>query len=185
MMTARGSVRIFTDVDLPYGIEAMALMAEYITGRGFHVVIGDRTLPGSSYSSHMKIGRRLASAVFSAFVGRMVTGGFFDTQCGIKAFRGDVADALFPLVRVNRFACDVELVYLSLKHRLDIKRVPVRLQTTTTSSVQLWRDCPRGILDVCRIKFHQARGDYLSPVLDSIVAKDVEHLAQKERMLSL
>jgi hypothetical protein len=98
-----------------------------------------------------------------------VTGGFFDTQCGLKGLRGDVADALFPILRVDRFAFDVELVYVALKHRLDIKRIPVRLVHNETSSVRLLRDATRGAVDVFRIKASQLGGRYDAPALDDIV----------------
>jgi hypothetical protein len=113
------------------------------------------------------LARRAASALFTQFVGRIVTGGFFDTQCGLKGVRGDVADALFPILRVNRFAFDVELVYVALKHRLDIKRIPVQLLHNETSSVRLLRDAVRGGSDVLGIKANQLRGRYDSPALDA------------------
>ncbi|MGE5865400.1 MAG: hypothetical protein ACM32J_09895, partial [Rhizobacter sp.] len=88
MRAARGAVRVFTDVDLPYDLELIDVMAWFVRERGYHVVIGDRTLPGSQYRTAIGWQRHLASAVFSTFVGRLVTGGFFDTQCGLKALRG-------------------------------------------------------------------------------------------------
>ncbi|MCR4342158.1 MAG: glycosyltransferase [Gemmatimonadaceae bacterium] len=174
MRQARGRVRIFTDVDLPYDPDLMPVMVAYIIERGFHLVIGDRTLRGSSY--HLKLGltRRALSGVFSAFVGTIVTGGFFDTQCGLKAIRGDVADVLFRLIRIDRFAFDVELVYLALKYGADIKRVPVQLERNDTSSVRVWRDSIRGAFDVLRIKYNQMSGRYHSPELAAIVAADFE-----------
>jgi dolichyl-phosphate beta-glucosyltransferase len=169
MRAARGWVRIFTDVDLPYDLTLLPVMAQYIRERGFHVVIGDRTLPGSSYHGEISTARRLASLVFSEFVGRLVTGGFFDTQCGLKALRGDVADALFGLRRLDRFAFDVELVYLSLRHKLDIKRIPVQLRNNETSTVRVGRDALRGVVDVLRIKYHQLRGHYESRELAALI----------------
>jgi dolichyl-phosphate beta-glucosyltransferase len=169
MLAARGQVRVFTDVDMPYDRELVPLMMEYITQAGFHLVIGDRTLPGSVYAEATSVTRRLLSGVASRFIGSLVTGGFHDTQCGIKAMRGDVADQLFPLVRIDRFAFDVEVVYLALKHRLDIKRVPVRLRRGDGSSVRPVRDAIRSSVDLLAIKWRQTRGDYRSPGLEAIV----------------
>ena len=169
MLAARGEVRVFTDVDLPYDLDLIPVMREYIRTSGYHLVIGDRTLPGSAYSEVTSAKRRAASAVFSAFVGRIVTGGFFDTQCGLKAIRGDLADLMFPLQRIDRFTFDVELVYLALKHRLDIKRIPVQLRNNQTSTVRLFRDSTQGVADVVRIKYHQARGHYQSAEIDEIL----------------
>lgn len=174
MLCARGKVRVFTDVDLPYDLELIPTIERTIRTTAFHLVIGDRTLPSSSYFAKTTTPRRLASALFSAFVGTLVTGGFFDTQCGIKGVRGDVADMLFPLLRLNRFAFDVELIYAALKNRLDIHRVPVQLRNNETSSVRLWRDASHGIVDIARIKWHQLRGHYHSNRIERLLGEEFE-----------
>ncbi|NOT09022.1 MAG: glycosyltransferase [Gemmatimonadales bacterium] len=172
MLAARGRVRVFTDADVPYDRELIPVMAEYITARGFHVAIGDRTLPESLYSQAMPITRRALSSVASRAIGSLVTGGFFDTQCGIKAMRGDVADELFRMVRIDRFAFEVEVVYLALKHGLDIKRVPVRLRRNLVSSVRPVSDAARGAWDLLAMKLRQMRGAYRSEALERIVTAD-------------
>ena len=174
MLAAQGRARIFTDVDLPYDLELLPVIAEYLLNRGFHVVVGDRTLPGSSYALEVDWKRRIASGIFSTFVGTMVTGGFFDTQCGLKGFRGDIADQIFAIARLDRFAFDVELLYLALSFRTDIKRVPVRLRNNETSSVRLLRDSSQMFADVMRIKYHQLRRSYHRAELAKILADDFE-----------
>ena len=181
MRAARGRVRVFTDVDLPYDLELLPVIVGYIREQGFHVVIGDRTLPDSAYLTDLSLPRRIASSLFSQFVGRVVTGGFFDTQCGLKGMRDDVANELFALQRLDRFSFDVELVYLALKHKLDIKRIPVQLRNNQTSTIRLVRDAPQGFLDVFRIKWHQLRGDYRSVVLEEMVRHDYQRVVESTR----
>lgn len=176
MLAARGEVRVFTDADMPYDRELLPLMAEFITRRGFHLAIGDRTLPGSRYAEATSLTRRSLSAFASRFIGTLVTGGFFDTQCGIKAIRGDVADELFRLVRIRRFAFEVEVVYLALKHGLDIKRLPVRLRRNLGSSVRPVRDAARSLADILAMKFRQMRGEYRSELLERLVASEIAAL---------
>jgi dolichyl-phosphate beta-glucosyltransferase len=172
MLASSGRVRVFTDVDLPYDLELLAIAAHFLDQRGFHLAVGDRTLPASSYGLNVGWRRRLASAVFSKLVGIFVTGGFFDTQCGFKAFRGDVADAIFKVSQVDRFAFDVELLYLALLHRAEIKRLPVQLRSNQTSAVRLLRDSLRMLLDVGRIRLLASRGAYRCAALAAIVAGD-------------
>lgn len=182
MLAASGDVRIFTDVDLPYDLDLIPTMASIIRDRGFHMVIGDRSLPSSRYLTEISFPRKLTSALFTGFVGTMVTGGFFDTQCGLKAVRADVAEELFRLQRLDRFAFDVELVYLALKHKLDVHRIPVQLRNNETSSVRLWRDAARGFVDVFRIKANQLRGLYASDRLEEIRQREFEAIrARAER----
>ena len=177
MLASRGRVRVFTDVDLPYDLELIAASVRYVEERGFHLTVGDRTLPGSSYALEVGWRRRLASAVFSQLVGTFLTGGFFDTQCGFKAFRADVAEALFGMARIDRFAFDVELLYLALLYRADIKRIPVRLRNNETSAVRLLRDSLGMLLDVARIRLLAWRGAYRCPELAAIVAGDFAAVA--------
>ena len=73
--------------------------------------------------------------MFSFLVRMLVTGELFDTQVGFKAFRGDVAAALFPLLTDDGFAGDVELLYIALKYNLAIRRIPVRLLRTGSAAV--------------------------------------------------
>lgn len=172
MSAATGRLRVFTDADVPYGLEPILLARSYILRRGFHAVIGDRSMPGSSYQQVGPM-RTVLSDVASFTFRTLVVGGFGDTQCGFKAFRGDVAAELFRLSRIDRFAIDVELIYLLLKHGLDIKRIPVRLLRNADSSVHVIRDSIRSVADISRIRLNQARGVYRSDTLERILADDL------------
>lgn len=178
MLAARGEVRIFTDVDMPYDRELLPVIVEFIRERGFHLVVGDRTLEGSSYRPATGV-RAVLSGLASWFIGSLVTGGFHDTQCGIKGMRGDVADALFPLLRTRRFAFDVEVIYLALKFGLDVKRIPVRLRRNEGSSVRPFRDAIRAGIDVGYIKWHQLRGGYQSETLTDLATADARALVAR------
>ena len=168
MRAARGRCRAFTDADLPFDLSAIGAMAGLINDRGFHVVIGDRTLAASVYHEHVPPPRRLASRSFSFFVRLLVTGGLFDTQCGLKAFRWDVADALFPLLRDDGFAGDVELLYVALKYNLEIKRIPVRLVRSEPTTVRLVRHAGPMLASIARLPRNWEDGRYESPELARI-----------------
>lgn len=179
MLAASGRARVFTDADLPFDLELIAVMAEYLLRRDFHLVVGDRALPDSHYAADLSWQRRIASRAFSLFVGKLVTGDFFDTQCGLKGFRGDIAEALFPRITIEGFAFDVEILYFALKYRLDIKRVPVRLRKSDSSSVRLLSDSARMFFDVFRLKANQMAGRYRSAELESILAREFDEFKRK------
>lgn len=176
MRRASGDIRIFTDAELPYGTEPILVARRAIEERGFHAVVGDRTLPRSSYR-HEGLSRRVASEVASFAFRTLVTGGIYDTQCGFKAFRGDVADELFRIARIDGFATDVEVIYLLLKYRLDIKRIPVRLRYNAGSSVNVLRDSAGAARDIAAMRLNWARGRYRSAGLDAILEREVASLA--------
>ena len=160
MLAAEGAYRIFTDIDVPYRLDAIDRMLWYLDTKEFHVVVGDRTLERSSYYAKVSATRNVASHVFSGFVGRFTAGGWYDTQCGIKGFRAAVAEDLFGVARIDRFAFDVELLYVALKRNYDIKRIPVELECNETSSVNVISDGLAMVRDVGVIWLNQKRGRY-------------------------
>jgi dolichyl-phosphate beta-glucosyltransferase len=172
MTTARGAYRLFTDVDIPYGMTPIPAMLHYLRSGHFHLVMGDRNLPGSSYHEAQGAVRRSVSRISALLIGTIVTGGFFDTQCGLKALRGDVADLVFPLMRITSFTFDVELLYIALLHRLDIKRIPVRLERNETSSVRIVRDSLKGLVDLALIGARRGRGRYELAALRDLTARE-------------
>ncbi|MGI8929010.1 MAG: glycosyltransferase [Candidatus Limnocylindrales bacterium] len=172
MLAARGDVRAFTDADLPYGTAPLYPAMQCIIERRFHAVLGDRTLPGSSYES-ARASRAIVSSAASFVFRTLVTGGIYDTQCGFKAFRGDVAKEIFSMTRIDGFAIDVELIYLLLKHRLDIKRLPVQLERNAKSSVRVIRDSSRAFVDIARMRTASASGKYRSDYLVECLKTDM------------
>jgi dolichyl-phosphate beta-glucosyltransferase len=162
MAEAHGACRIFTDADLPYDIEAIPYIAELVNRCGFHVVVGDRTLSESCSLTETRLSRRLSSRIFSFCVRMLVTGGLFDSQCGLKGFRSDVADAAFPLLTDPGFSGDVELLYIALKHNLSIRRIPVRLQTASTTTVRLTVHSLPMLGRILRLRHNWTSGRYES-----------------------
>jgi dolichyl-phosphate beta-glucosyltransferase len=160
MLAARGQFRLFTDIDLPYEFAAIDAFLYYLHDKEYHFVAGDRTLAQSRYFHEVPAPRVLASHVYSTLVGRLVAGGWFDTQCGLKGFRADVADDLFGVSRVERFAFDVELFYVALKRNYDIKRLPVRLRVNEASTVNVVRDGAAMVRDIGVIRWNQLMGRY-------------------------
>jgi len=160
MLASKGKYRIFTDSDIPFGFEVINRMLYYLDFKEFDVVIGDRTLPGSSYHKKIPKIRKMGSEIFSFIVGRFVAGGHFDTQCGVKGFRDEVANDLFSLSKIKGFAFDVELLYVSLKRNYDIKRIPVVLICQEGSSVSLFRHGWGMFLDLYKIELNRLIGKY-------------------------
>jgi dolichyl-phosphate beta-glucosyltransferase len=172
MAATAGEICGFTDADLPYGTDAIPLAISYIRERRYHAVIGDRTLPGSAYASTGLL--RTAVSEFASFSFRtLVTGGIYDTQCGFKFFRGDVGREVFRLSQIRGFAIDVEIIYLLLKYRLDVKRIPVRLERNAPSSVHVIRDSARAFRDIATIRWNWATGRYRAQALVTVLQDEL------------
>ena len=168
MTAASGACRIFTDGDIPYQVEAIKYIYPIIAQRHVHVVVGDRKLRGSEYAEQLTPVRSVLTHIFTFFVRLLVTAGLFDTQCGLKGFRGDVADALFPMLRDTGFSGDVELLYICLKYNLEIKRVPVRLRRSAPSTVRVVNHGLRMLRRISRLRRSWKKGYYYSEKMERL-----------------
>jgi len=153
MLEADGSYKIYTDADIPFGVGGIEKILYYLDDKEFDLCVGNRRSKWSFYHQKMTGSRRVASAVFTSIVSRYIITGVDDTQCGLKGFRADVADYLFGRVVINRFAFDVEILYLSFKNEFDIKRIPVVYSGCGETTVGLSIDSARMLWDVVRIPF--------------------------------
>jgi dolichyl-phosphate beta-glucosyltransferase len=160
MLAATGDYRIFIDADLPYELAIIDRMLHYLDFKEFDVCIGSRVTRGSSHSIERPALRKVASRVFSEFVGRLVVTGVGDTQCGVKGFRGDVARYLFESTCVENLAFDVEILYLAFKNGLDVKSLPVRLVADAPSTVTMVRHGLPMLVEVAKLPIRFHRGGY-------------------------
>ena len=157
---AKGDIIIFTDADIPFQGEAIIKAIHYLLIKEYDLVIGDRGLEDSDYFGKVSNERRFGSGLFTFFVGRFVTTGFSDTQCGFKAFRKEIAKDLFSKSLINGFAFDVELVYIALKRNYDIKKIPVILRSQDGNSVSVLKHGFGMLLDLFNIKINHLKGKY-------------------------
>jgi glycosyltransferase involved in cell wall biosynthesis len=177
MLNAAGNVRIYTDADLPYGTDPFAPALSAVVDDGYHAAIGDRTLPGSSYHQPA-LRRRLVSKTATWLIRTFVTDGLYDTQCGLKAFRADVARALFNVTSIDGFAGDVEVVYLLLRHQLRFARIPVVQTRDTPSTIRLTRDSIRAGIDIVALRTGNRRSSLRLPELETSNGKGAEREPQ-------
>lgn len=152
-LSSTGQYLIFTDADIPFAYRDYYQIISDLKGNQFDMVIGDRTLPDSTYFHKIPFTRQIGSAFFSFLAGGFISGGFYDTQCGLKGFNTAIGKDLFKKSTIHRFGIDVELLYLALKEKLRIKRIPVHLRCNDSSSVHLYSDGIRMLFDLMSIPF--------------------------------
>ncbi|MDZ4232034.1 MAG: dolichyl-phosphate beta-glucosyltransferase, partial [Candidatus Pacearchaeota archaeon] len=126
MLASSGEIRLFMDADNATSVDHIEKMfPEFEKGAG--VVIGSRDIAGAVIAVPQFWLRRRLGDVFNLIV-QVVSGlwGIWDTQCGFKAFSAKAAKDIFPSVRIDRWAFDVELLVLAGKRGYGITQVPVR-----------------------------------------------------------
>ena len=160
VLEARGRFVLLTDADLSTPIADHAKLAAVIRDRDLDVVIGSRALPDSDVQVRQGWVRQTMGRAFNTII-RAFTGlPYRDTQCGFKLMDRDRVKPLFDKMAVNRFAFDVELLFLCARFGLSVADVPVTWRNATGSKVSVIRDPLNMIVDVLRVRWRFRRGLY-------------------------
>lgn len=151
---ADAPVVLFIDADM--SVTPSDIPAFVHAVRSADVAIGSRSMPDSVVGSH-SVQRRVMGRTFNRIV-RSLTGlPFWDTQCGIKAFRTPAARLLFHLTRSQRFAFDVETLFLASQLGMETSEVGVNWHEREGSSVRLLADPLSMLHDVADIRWRRER----------------------------
>jgi dolichyl-phosphate beta-glucosyltransferase len=67
---------------------------------------------------------------------------------------------VFSRTRIDGFAFDVEVFHLVERYRLSLAEVPVQVENSTRSTVNVLRDALRLVRDLTRVRRGAARGWY-------------------------
>jgi glycosyltransferase involved in cell wall biosynthesis len=159
MLAAEGRTVVFTDADLSYApaqIERLLTAVE----AGWDVVVGNRHHAGSTTlvaAGHL---RRVGGRAINLATRAVLVGPHQDTQCGLKAFRSDVAQVIFGHSRIDGFAFDVEVIHLVERYGLSLLEVEVEVVNSDRSTVHVARDAVLLLADLARVRRRAARGDY-------------------------
>jgi dolichyl-phosphate beta-glucosyltransferase len=159
MLAARGRTVAFTDADLSYAPDqVLALLAR--AEDGWDVVVGSRQHADTTTLVQTGVLRQVGGRVINRATRVVLVADHDDTQCGIKAFRSDVARLVFRRSRVDGFAFDVEILHLAERYGLSVVEVPVTVENSDRSTVRVARDAVRLLRDLMRIRQWSRAGMY-------------------------
>lgn len=156
---ARGEVLLLSDADFSTPIEEFPKLLQQLHN-GYDIAIGSRSLPDSNVTVHQAWYREGMGKIFNLLVRLLVLRGFIDTQCGFKAVRREPVLPLLPLMVIDGFCYDVELLFLADKAGLKIREVPVTWVNDPVSKVHILRDSTQMFLDLLMIRFRDLFGQY-------------------------
>ncbi|MCU1497351.1 MAG: hypothetical protein JWM47_1304 [Acidimicrobiales bacterium] len=159
MLVARGRTVAFTDADLAYAPHQLLRLLDEVEA-GWDLVVGSRRHTDTTTLVRARRVREVGGRIINLCSHAVLLGQHRDTQCGLKAFRSDVAHLLFAKSRVDGFAFDVETFHLVERYRLSLAEVPVSVENSTRSTVRVARDAVRLLGDLVRIRRDAARGAY-------------------------
>ena len=153
VLAANGEVIGFSDADLSCGPPDIERVFRVVADGEADVAIASRTESTTVIAERQPWARRWSGFAFNLELRLLGLTSFKDTQCGLKAFRADVAHQLFEPLQVRRFAFDVELLARARRASLSVVQVPVRWEHVEASRVSPLKDGGRMVLDALRIRW--------------------------------
>lgn len=159
MLAATGSTRVFLDADLAYSPDQVLELLKR-TEAGWDVVVGSRKHTATTTLVRAGRLRQLGSRAINVLTSLVLLGRYRDTQCGLKAFRAEAAEKIFSLTRIDRFAFDIEVLYLVERQRMSLSEVPVQVANSQRTTVRVVRDTARLLRDLLRIRVLARNGVY-------------------------
>ncbi|MBB4916699.1 bifunctional glycosyltransferase family 2/GtrA family protein [Streptosporangium saharense] len=135
----------YMDVDLSTDLDAfLPLVAPLLSGHS-DLAIGSRLSRGANVVRGPK--REIISRTYNLLLRSAMGARFSDAQCGFKAARTEIVQALLPAVEDEEWFFDTELLLLAERHGLRIHEVPVD-----------WVDDPDSRVDILRTVLDDLRG---------------------------
>ncbi|HVN92118.1 MAG TPA: glycosyltransferase [Terracidiphilus sp.] len=169
---ATGEIIILCDADLQESVrEVLSLLVAMKNGTD--VAIGSRWLAPSESRCAQPFHRRVASRVFNLVAGRVLALPFRDTQCGLKSLTLDAATRIFPLLNLDGWGYDSELIHVALTRSLRVEEVDLRLvHDYSNSHFRPLADGFATLLELFEIRWNDVRGVYGRPTLGPVSLRD-------------
>ncbi len=153
---ACGRLVLVSDADFSTPITELGKLEEAIRG-GADIAIGSRAKRGARVEHSQPFYRVLMGKTFNLVVQALILPGLWDTQCGFKLFRSEVAHDLFAALTTDRFGYDVDVLYRARRRRLRIAELPVRWINSPETKVNAVRDSSQMLKDILRLRFTRVR----------------------------
>jgi len=151
MLRSSGDIVLFMDADRSTHISEVEKLLPYFDA-GFDMVIGSRKMKTSIVDKKPWY-RNLMSCLFNVAVRLISVSGIRDTQCGFKAYRGEISHKIAKQQRIRGFGFDVEHLYIAQKSGFKIKEVAIKWTHSEGSKVGPIKDSVTMFLDLIRIRW--------------------------------
>ncbi|MCP2343257.1 glycosyltransferase [Actinomadura rupiterrae] len=152
----------YMDVDLSTDLDAfLPLVAPLISGHS-DLAIGSRLSRGSAVVRGPR--REVISRCYNLLLRATLAARFSDAQCGFKAGRTEVVQALLPVVEDQEWFFDTELLLLAERTGLRIHEVPVDWVDDPDSRVEVLRTALDDLRGMARVGRRMLTGGFGAPV---------------------
>lgn len=151
MLETDAEMLLFSDADLAAPIEEVEKLFAHMQP-GVAVAIGSRPLKESKLEVHQPPWREAMGRASNKLIQLLGVRGIQDTQCGFKLFTRQAAKDIFSRTKFNGFSFDFEALMIARDLGIVIEEVPIRWAHQEGSKVVMWRDAPKALLDLFRLR---------------------------------
>ena len=142
----------FLDADGAVNASEFLRMASLLDERaGFDVLAASRIRMGGRHIER-HLFRHLRGRVFATVVDTLLELGFYDTQCGLKFFRGDLLRGALPLLQERGWLVDVEILMRLKRAGARMREEPVDWEDKDGSKISSVLDPLKMLAGVYRLK---------------------------------
>lgn len=159
ILRAEGDYIMFMDVDMSTPLSELYKFLPYIE-QDVPVIIGSRKTKGAAVLKHQHPWRQRLGEGFTKLSNILLLPNITDFTCGFKAFRKDAAKKVFAVQKINRWGYDSEVLFLANKYGYKIQEVPVTWSNDARTKVNLYKDVPRSLTDLGRIRYYDITNQY-------------------------
>ena len=134
MVHSKGDIVGFIDSGMDLNPNGLSIMLEQFEWHNADIIVGSKRHPASKVN--YPFGRKLISFVSQIFIRLLFGFNVRDTQVGMKFFKREVIEDVFPRLLVKKFAFDIEILavasYLGYKK---IYEAPIELNFNFNNSL--------------------------------------------------
>lgn len=152
MLAASGASRVFADADLSAGVADIVACFERVEDPSVDVVYASRAHAESTIEVVQPGHRVMSGRAFNLVLRTLGLTDDVDTQCGLKGFTAEAAQALFAAVTIEGFAFDVEVLALARREGMAVTDMPIAWSHVEASRVRPIRDGTSMLRDVISLR---------------------------------
>lgn len=150
----------YTDADFSIPLTNLKRFIPYLN-HGYDLIFGSKKKPGAKETIKRGLIRKIVGFGHS-IAALMILGTFaWDYQGGFKIFSQKFVNEVFPLLSVDRWGFDMEVIFLAKKLGYKTREIPVVWgHIENDSKVKLLRDIYRALKEMFQIRLNWFQGKY-------------------------
>lgn len=159
LLNATADYALFMDADMSTPLTELTKLLPFIKEK-IPVVIGTRKNGHSTVVVHQPWVREHLGKVFTFLSQLILNTWVTDFTCGFKAFSRPAYTVIAPIMSINRWGFDSEIIFLAKTFNFPIQEKALTWTNEPNSRVNLFKDIFQSLKELFQIRFNHFSGKY-------------------------